>query len=164
MNEISTHFTRNVNISILLGKIDIYTVNFSHVFCFLFSDEDPSSMPLASSTHLTAPESSHHISSNTPLALQNRYQNVSQNGTSTLLPTNLLGGSLGPIGQPYSAEICNYGPVYHPHNILHNYNPVYSNDKSVRGGNFARGVYGNYSGFYGNNPNLRTGSYDFTPR
>lgn len=121
-------------------------------------------MSLAPSTHLPSSENQHVIS-NTPLSLQNRYQNVTQNGTSSLLSSNLLSGSLGPIGQPYSAEICNYGPVYHPHNILHNYNPVYSNDKGVRGGNFGRGVYGNYSGFYGNNPNLRhQGTYDFTPR
>lgn len=127
-------------------------------FILLVSDEDPSST-------LPLPPTTHHLSENqhTSLSLQNRYQNVTQNGTSSLLSTNLL----GPIGQPYSAEICNYGPVYHPHNILHNYNPVYSNDK--RGGNFTRGVYGNYSGFYGNSSNLRTpslhqGSYDFTPR
>lgn len=130
------------------------------------SDDDPSVLPLPSTTHLS--DTQH--TTNTPLSLQNRYQNVTtQNGGSSLLSTNLLGGSLGPIGQPYSAEICNYGPVYHPHNILHNYNPVYSNDKSMRGGNFTRGVYGNYSGFYGNSSNLRTpslhqGSYDFTPR
>lgn len=124
------------------------------VFFLFVTDDDPSSvLPLPPTTHLTENQP--------PLS---RYQNVTtQNGNTPLLPSNLLGGSLGPIGQPYSAEICNYGPVYHPHNILHNYNPVYSNDK--RGGNFGRGVYGNYSGFYGNGSNLRhQGTYDFTPR
>lgn len=85
--------------------------------------------------------------------------------STSLLP---FGAGLGPIGQPYSAELCNYGPVYHPHNILHNYNTVYNSDKNIRGSNFGRHMYGNYASFYGNNPNLRTPSvhqnYDFAPR
>jgi hypothetical protein len=65
--------------------------------------------------------------------------------------------------------LCNYGPVYHPHNLLHNYNPVYSNEKAMRGANFGRTVYGNYTGFYGNNANFRSpalhqNGYDFGPR
>lgn len=99
--------------------------------------------------------------------LQNRYhQNITQNTSSpptatTLLPTNLL----GTIGQPYSAELCNYGPMYHSHNILHNYNTVYSNDKTMRNGNFGRTVYGNYHGLYGNRPTpLHQNAYDFSPR
>lgn len=143
----------------MVGQAQVTQVT-PFIDCVLFvSDDDPSVLPL--------PPNSHLAENQPPLSLQNRYQNVTQNGSASLLPSNLLGGSLGPIGQPYSAEICNYGPVYHPHNILHNYNPVYSNDK--RSGNFGRGVYGNYSGFYGNSSNLRTsslhqGSYDFTPR
>lgn len=111
--------------------------------------------------------SSHTAVSQTDMYLQNRYQ-ISQNTsppTSALLPPNIL----GPIGQPYSAELCNYGPVYHSHNILHNYNTVYNNDKTMRNGNFGRTVYGNYHGFYGNNstlrpPPLHQNGYDFTPR
>lgn len=145
-----------------VGVVQVTSPTLLSIFVLFVADEDPSSvLPLPPTTHLSENQP--------PLTIQNRYQNVTQNGTSSLLSSNLLGGSLGPIGQPYSAEICNYGPMYHPHNILHNYNPVYSNDKGVRGGNFGRGVYGNYSGFYGNSSNLRTsslhqGSYDFTPR
>lgn len=91
---------------------------------------------------------------------QNRYQQPQ----TSLLQSNIL----STIGQPYSGELCNYGPVYHPHNILHNYNPVYSNEKTMRSTNFARPVYGNYTGFYGNNnfrsPTLHQNGYDFTPR
>ncbi|KAF7270474.1 hypothetical protein GWI33_016560 [Rhynchophorus ferrugineus] len=106
------------------------------------------------------------------MIFQNRYQPTNQNSASTLLQSNILGAGLSSITQPYSAEMCNYGPVYHPHNILHNYNSVYSNDKSMRSSNFGRGMYGGYAGFYGNNGNFRstslTGShqngYDFSPR
>ncbi|XP_019869247.2 T-box transcription factor TBX1-A [Aethina tumida] len=89
----------------------------------------------------------------------NRYQNHQPNAS--LLPSNIVGTGLGPIGQPYSGEICNYGPMYHSHNLLHNYNAVYGGEK-IRSPNFGR-VYGNYPPFYGNNPNFRN-SYDFTPR
>ncbi|KAB0791451.1 hypothetical protein PPYR_03251 [Photinus pyralis] len=89
-----------------------------------------------------------------------------QSAATPLIP---FAAGLSPIGQPYSAELCNYGPVYHPHNILHGYNTVYSSDKGVRGGNFGRHVYGNYASFYGGGPNLRAPTvhqtnYDFTPR
>ncbi|KAF2887864.1 hypothetical protein ILUMI_18309, partial [Ignelater luminosus] len=102
----------------------------------------------------------HHVTS--------RYQAITQ--ATTAAPLLPFSTGLSPIGQPYSAEICNYGPVYHPHNILHNYNTVYSNDKAMRTGNFGRHVYGNYTSFYSNNPNLRAptvhhqNNYDFTPR
>ncbi|KAK9721314.1 T-box [Popillia japonica] len=103
------------------------------------------------------------------LAVQNRFQNMQQGSSSSLIPSNIIGAGLSPIGQPYSAEICNYGPMYHPHNILHNYNPVYSNDKNMRTNNFGRAMYGSYHGFYGNNTNIRSSSlhqnsYDYTPR
>ncbi|XP_030747539.1 T-box transcription factor TBX1-like [Sitophilus oryzae] len=106
------------------------------------------------------------------MIFQNRYQPTNQNSTSSLLQSNILSAGLSPITQPYSAEICNYGPVYHPHNILHNYNTVYTNDKGMRSPNFGRGMYGSYQGFYGNNGNFRSTSltgthqngYDFTPR
>ncbi|XP_044261317.1 T-box transcription factor TBX1-like isoform X2 [Tribolium madens] len=89
---------------------------------------------------------------------QNRYQQQS------LLQSNIL----TTIGQPYSGDF-NYGPVYHPHNLLHNYNPVYSNDKAMRGHNFPRTMYSNYSGFYPNagnyrSPALHQNGYDFGPR
>ncbi|XP_017776791.1 PREDICTED: T-box transcription factor TBX1-A [Nicrophorus vespilloides] len=70
---------------------------------------------------------------------------------------------LGTISQPYSGELCNYGPVYHPHNLLHSYNPVYGNDKTLRMNQFGRSVYSNYPhSFYGGN-NLRgtQNGYDF---
>ncbi|GJQ80631.1 hypothetical protein Trydic_g9217 [Trypoxylus dichotomus] len=103
------------------------------------------------------------------LAVQNRFQGMQQGSSSSLIPSNIIGAGLSPIGQPYSAEICNYGPMYHPHNILHNYNSVYSNDKNMRGNNFGRTMYGSYHGFYGNNTNIRSStlhqnSYDYTPR
>ncbi|KAI4455284.1 t-box protein-related [Holotrichia oblita] len=103
------------------------------------------------------------------LAVQNRFQGMQQGSSSSLIPSNIIGAGLSPIGQPYSAEICNYGPMYHPHNILHNYNPVYSNDKNMRTNNFGRAMYGSYHGFYGNNTNIRSSSlhqnsYDYTPR
>ncbi|KAI4455280.1 t-box protein-related [Holotrichia oblita] len=103
------------------------------------------------------------------LAVQNRFQGMQQGSSSSLIPSNIIGAGLSPIGQPYSAEICNYGPMYHPHNILHNYNPVYSNDKNMRTNNFSRAMYGSYHGFYGNNTNIRSSSlhqnsYDYTPR
>ncbi|KAK5638193.1 hypothetical protein RI129_012488 [Pyrocoelia pectoralis] len=97
-------------------------------------------------------------------SLAGRY---TQTSATPLIPFST---GLSPIGQPYSAELCNYGPVYHPHNILHNYNTVYSSDKGVRGSNFGRHMYGNYAAtFYGGGPNLRTpavhqSNYDFTPR
>ncbi|XP_050299837.1 T-box transcription factor TBX1-like [Anthonomus grandis grandis] len=100
------------------------------------------------------------------MIFQNRYQATNQTPSPSLLQTNILGAGLSPITQPYSAEICNYGPVYHPHNILHNYNTVYSNDKGMRsGGSFGRGVYGGYQGFY-NNGNFRAhqNGYEFSPR
>ncbi|CAH0549290.1 unnamed protein product [Brassicogethes aeneus] len=75
------------------------------------------------------------------------------------LPNN----GLTSISQPYGSELCSYGPVYHPHNFLHNYNPVYSTDKNIRATNFGRSVYGNYPNFY-NNGNFRSNAYDFTPR
>ncbi|XP_018568168.1 T-box transcription factor TBX10 [Anoplophora glabripennis] len=100
---------------------------------------------------------------------QNRYQNTTQSSAPSILQSNLLTAGLSPIGQPYSAEICNYGPVYHSHNLLHNYNPVYSNEKGMRSPNFGRTMYGNYPGFYGNNGNFRStglhqNGYDFSPR
>lgn len=106
------------------------------------------------------------------MIFQNRYQTTNQTTASTLLQSNILSAGLNTIAQPYSAEICNYGPVYHPHNILHNYNTVYSNDKGMRSPNFSRGVYGGYQGFYSNNGSFRSAtltgthqnSYDFTPR
>ncbi|KAK9874399.1 hypothetical protein WA026_002746 [Henosepilachna vigintioctopunctata] len=98
---------------------------------------------------------------------QNRYQNQSQN-SSSIFQSNLLSAGLSAISQPYSGELAHYGPVYHSHNLLH-YNPVYNNEKNMRTGNFGRGMYANYPGFYANNANFRnTGlhpnSYDFTPR
>ncbi|XP_018329177.1 T-box transcription factor TBX10 [Agrilus planipennis] len=116
-----------------------------------------------------------HISSTSQdshSVIANRFQNVPpQNTTTSLLPSNILSAGLSHIGQPYSAEICNYGPIYHPHNILHNYNSVYSNEKSLRSsGNFGRTMYGNYHhGFYGNNASLRAppvhqNAYEFNPR
>lgn len=98
-----------------------------------------------------------------------RYQNLSAQASPLLTP-NILGAGLGQIAQPYGAEICSYGPVYHPHNILHNYNSVYGSEKTMRGVNLGRGMYGNYHGFYGNNGNLRAGGmhhqngYDFNHR
>ncbi|KAL3270562.1 hypothetical protein HHI36_021099 [Cryptolaemus montrouzieri] len=99
---------------------------------------------------------------------QNRYPNQSQNSTSSLFQTNLLSAGLSAITQPYSSDLGHYGPIYHSHNLLH-YNPVYNNEKSMRGGSFGRGMYGNYGGFYGNNGNFRSttlhpNSYDFSPR
>ncbi|CAG9770877.1 unnamed protein product [Ceutorhynchus assimilis] len=106
------------------------------------------------------------------MIFQNRYQATNQATSPSLLQSNILSAGLNSITQPYSAEICNYGPVYHPHNILHNYNTVYSNDKGMRSPNFARGMYGGYQGFYANNGNFRSATltgthqngYDFTPR
>lgn len=103
------------------------------------------------------------------LAVQNRFQSMQQGASSSLIPSNIIGAGLSPIGQPYSTEICNYGPMYHPHNILHNYNSVYSNDKNIRSNNFGRAMYGGYHGFYGNNTNIRSSSlhqnsYEYTPR
>lgn len=97
-----------------------------------------------------------------PSLFQNRYQNQTQN--SSIFQSNLLSA----IAQPYSGELGHYGPVYHSHNLLH-YNSMYNNDKNLRAGNFGRGMYGNYSGFYGNNGNFRStplhpNTYDFTPR
>ncbi|ENN72510.1 hypothetical protein YQE_10851, partial [Dendroctonus ponderosae] len=105
------------------------------------------------------------------MIFQNRYQPTNQTASPALLQSNILSAGLSPIAQPYSAEICNYGPVYHPHNILHNYNAVYTNDKSMRPANFGRGMYGGYQGFY-NNGNFRSATltsahqsgYDFAPR
>lgn len=139
---------------LLTASLKITKLNFVSLLCS-FPDEDLSN-PLAPAMQMS--ENQH-----------NRYQGISQNNSASLLPSNLLSASLGTIGQPYSADICNYGPVYHPHNLLHNYNSVYSNDKSMRNANFGRTMYGNYSGFYGNNNNLRAASmhqnaYDFTPR
>ncbi|KAG5886886.1 hypothetical protein JTB14_024743 [Gonioctena quinquepunctata] len=113
------------------------------------------------------PESAH--SSHPSMIFQNRYQNTTQSTTPSLLQSNLLSTGLGAISQPYSTDICNYGPVYHSHNLLHNYNPVYSNEKGMRGANFGRTMYGNYPGFYGNNGNFRStglhqNGYEFTPR
>ncbi|CAH1111723.1 unnamed protein product [Psylliodes chrysocephalus] len=107
--------------------------------------------------------------SHTSMIFQNRYQNTSQASAPSLIQSNLLSAGLSTIGQPYSSDICSYGPVYHSHNILHNYNPVYSNEKGMRAPNFGRTMYGNYPGFYGNNGNFRSASlhqngYDFSPR
>ncbi|CAG9832147.1 unnamed protein product [Diabrotica balteata] len=103
------------------------------------------------------------------MIFQNRYQNTTQSTAPPLLQSNILSAGLSAIGQPYSTDICNYGPMYHSHNLLHNYNPVYSNEKAMRAPNFGRTVYGNYSGFYGNNGNFRSAGlhqngYDFSPR
>lgn len=62
---------------------------------------------------------------------------------------NLLTPALGPIGQPYSADICSYGPVYHTHNLAHAYTPGYGPDKSVRPGPFTRPVYQYHQTYYG---------------
>ncbi|XP_063924258.1 T-box transcription factor TBX10-like isoform X2 [Zophobas morio] len=114
---------------------------------------------------LTAPDHLQPASEAAPLFGQNRYQQAPPPPQTSLLQSNIL----TTIGQPYSGELCNYGPVYHPHNLLHNYNPVYSNEKAMRSPNFGRTVYGNYSGFYGNNANFRSpalhqNGYDFGPR
>nr|XP_015836207.1 PREDICTED: T-box transcription factor TBX1-A isoform X2 [Tribolium castaneum] len=82
---------------------------------------------------------------------------------------HLQSNILTTIGQPYTGSDFNYGPVYHPHNLLHNYNTVYSNDKTMRGHNFPRTMYSNYSGFYPNSGNYRSpalhqNGYDFGPR
>ncbi|XP_066261433.1 T-box transcription factor TBX10 [Euwallacea similis] len=108
----------------------------------------------------------------TSMIFQSRYQATNQAPAPALLQPNILSAGLNTIAQPYSAEICNYGPVYHPHNILHNYNTVYSNDKGMRTPNFGRGMYGGYQGFYANNGNFRSATltgahqngYEFTPR
>ncbi|XP_044739826.1 T-box transcription factor TBX1-like [Chrysoperla carnea] len=62
--------------------------------------------------------------------------------------------NLLPIGQPYSGELCNYGPIYHPHNILHNYNPAYPNEKSLRAPNSAFSRTG--PNVYSNSPNYQS--------
>lgn len=133
-----------------------------------FSDEESSDHNTPSQAHQSDPLHNAHAS----MIFQNRYQATNQTATPSLLQSNILSAGLNPITQPYSAEICNYGPVYHPHNILHNYNTVYSNDKGMRSPNFGRGMYGGYQGFYTNNGNFRSATltgahqngYDFTPR
>ncbi|CAH1959307.1 unnamed protein product [Acanthoscelides obtectus] len=102
------------------------------------------------------------------MLFQNRFQTTTQ-PPSLLHQPNLITAGLGPITQPYSGELCNYGPVYHSHNLLHNYNSVYTNEKGMRNPNFGRPMYGNYTGFYGNNGNFRSAGlhqngYDFGPR
>lgn len=97
----------------------------------------------------------------------NRYENQSATNSS-ILQSNLL----SPIGQPYSAELCNYGPMYHhSHNLLHNYNPVYGKEKNIRqSSGFSRPMYTNYPTLYSTNGNLRNSSslyqnsYDFSSR
>lgn len=113
------------------------------------------------------PTNSH--SPHSSMIFQNRYQSTPQTAASSLIQSNILTAGLSPIGQPYAADLCNYGPVYHSHNLLHSYNSVYNNEKGMRNPNLGRTMYGNYSGFYGNNGNFRNsglhqGGYDFSPR
>ncbi|XP_056639946.1 T-box transcription factor TBX1-like [Diorhabda carinulata] len=104
------------------------------------------------------------------MIFQNRYQSTTQSSVQPLIQSNLLTSGLGTIGQPYSTDICNYGPMYHSHNMLHNYNPVYSNENAMRTPKFGRTIYGNFpsTSFYGNGSFRTTGlhqnGYDFTPR
>lgn len=77
---------------------------------------------------------------------------------------NLLNPALAPIGQPYSADMCSYGPVYHSH-MTHGYNPAYGPDK-IRPTHLTRPMY-QYQSYYGpGNMGLRqnTGSYEFGQR
>lgn len=108
-------------------------------------------------------------SSHSSMIFQNRYQSTPQTAASSLIQSNILTAGLSPIGQPYAADICNYGPVYHSHNLLHSYNTVYNNEKGMRNPNLGRTMYGNYPGFYGNNGNFRSSGlhqtgYEFSPR
>lgn len=147
---------RNIFVSIIIASCIYCRVVTNYLF--FFPDDNLPSLSQPNSPGLPS-----------AMQLQNRYhQNVIPQNSSLLAP-NLLATGLSAIGQPYSAEICNYGPMYHPHNILHNYNTVYSNDKTIRNGNFNRTMYGNYHGFYSNNTNLRSpglhqNSYEFAPR
>lgn len=134
------------------------TIKYLNIF---FSDDDQQEI------HPTETNSSSvNLSAHSPMIFQNRFQNPSQSSPSApLLPSNLL----NPIAQPYSADICNYGPVYHSHNILHNYNTVYTNEKNIRSSNFNRAMYSNYGGLYASNSNFRghglhQNGYDFAPR
>lgn len=113
------------------------------------------------------PNTSH--SPHSSMIFQNRYQNTSQSAASSIIQSNILTAGLSSIGQPYAADICNYGPVYHSHNLLHSYNSMYNNEKGMRNPNLGRPMYGNYPGFYGNNGNFRSSGlpesgYEFTPR
>ncbi|CAG9861755.1 unnamed protein product [Phyllotreta striolata] len=83
-----------------------------------------------------------------PMIFQNRYQAAAQPG--------------GPSLVPYTSELCSYGPVYHSHNILHNYNPAFGNEKGMRAANFGRAVYGNGGNFRASG--LHQNGYEFAPR
>ncbi|GLV36825.1 optomotor-blind-related-gene-1 [Carabus blaptoides fortunei] len=105
-------------------------------------------------------------------SLPQRYQPSPPSNT----PLNLLNPTLNPIAQPYSADLCNYGPMYHSHNILHNYggHHTYPGDKNIRNSHFPRPIYPQYQGFYAphtSNTSIRgtvhqTGTYghDFSQR
>lgn len=88
------------------------------IFCILGnadSSTSPSRLTEQNSDNSSSPDSVHSRSATYPTGSSFQMTNLANSSPST---TTL------PFAQPYLAEMCNYGPIYHHHH-LHGHHPSY---------------------------------------